>query len=59
MPRYEGAASQSVITAGLGVFSEGGALEYGIDIPIGGGWAALSHVIGVRFGAPPGIVAPE
>ncbi len=56
--RFEGAARQSVITAGLGVFSEGGALEYGIDIPVGAGWGALSHVIGVRFGAPPGINPP-
>jgi hypothetical protein len=57
--RYEGNVEQSVVTAGLGVFSEGGALEYGIDIPVGGSWGSLSHVIGVRFGAPPGIVPPE
>ncbi len=57
--RYEGVAKQSILTAGLGVFSEGGALEYGIEIPLGGGFASTSHVIGVRFGAPPGINPPE
>jgi len=57
--RLEGPARQSILTAGLGVFSEGGALEYGVEIPVGGGWGSLAHVVGVRFGAPPGISPPE
>ncbi len=57
--RYEGLTSQSILTAGLGLSTEGGALEYGIDIPLGGGWSAISHVVGVRFGAPPALNPPE
>ena len=56
--RFDGVGSLSTITAGAGLSAEGGSVEYGVNIPIGTGFSGLTHMIGVRFGAPPGIVDP-
>ena len=51
-----GERPEQLLTGGLGVESEGGALEYAIHVPVGGGtFASTTHVIGIRFGAPPGL----
>jgi len=57
--RYHGPSATPSVTAGLGFEGEGGALEYGLDIPLGDGSDPIAHVIGVRFGAPAPIDIPN
>jgi len=57
--RYHGPSATPSVTAGLGVEGEGGAIEYGVDIPVGGAGGPAAHVIGVRFGAPAPIDIPD
>lgn len=56
--RYDGPTATPAVTAGLGFAGEGGAIEYGIQIPIGG-QGSIAHVVGMRFGAPAPIEIPD
>jgi hypothetical protein len=50
--RWEGPTDTSRITAGVGFENEGGSIEYGLEVPIGGNFASTVHVVGFRFIAP-------
>jgi len=57
--RWDGQTGIPSVTAGVGVESDGGAIEYGIDIPLGPDGGPIAHVVGVRFGAPAPIDIPQ
>lgn len=56
--RYDGPTATPAVTGGVGIAGEGGALEYGIEVPLGGA-GPIAHVFGVRFGAPAPIALPD
>lgn len=57
--RYYGPTGVPSVTGGIGVAGDGGAIEYGIDIPLGPDGGPIAHVVGVRFGAPAPIEIPN
>jgi hypothetical protein len=57
--RWHGPTGVPSVTGGFGFEGEGGALEYGIEVPLGPDGGPIAHVVGVRFGAPAPIPVPD
>ena len=57
--RWHGPTNVPSVTGGLGFEGEGGAIEYGLDIPLGTNGGPIAHIIGLRFGAPAPIDLPQ